>query len=549
MAYVFISYRRQDNLKHPDGELPFPYRVKEYFNLRYGPDFCFMDTELNRGEWSPQLQEAITDSTVFLLFLTPGCLDFRAGEDIFRREIKEAFDQKKVIVPVRYVAYSDEAGKRLEATFSPPENDALYISVMKRVNDTQTVFFDPLAGDRGYSSTLGSIADKVAEPVMDSVFRKMRSYAADILENNEKSQLGTTPFDPMLLAPVSVENIGKPFEDLYQAIENATSLIPTNPILLTATGGQGKSTQMIRFGQKLLGDAAEGGRKDCLVCYFHLYELDSFPNGISLVDKMLDALCVPSSVRKHVAEDMRDIKEKHKYFLLLDGLDEISSGHPSLGKILELSSPASNTAYHNLQIVVAGRSDLRRVFGENTVINMRLDKLTRDMAKKWLGKKGKEVNIEAYDRIIDSPMLLLLACESENPKVREHIKRRMENKASPVFSKGEVLWNYMEYLLGKLTWERIPEADKSLADELIHHILPSVTFNRFFMKDTMETSESDVSRAIGSDRGELIEILRKYFPGLIRIQDDKCTFSHRLFLDYFAMVHVANVYKKLLDGD
>ena len=91
----------------------------------------------------------------------------------------------------------------------------------------------------------------------------MRQQADERLEKISKDQFGTTPFDTMLLAPVAVENTEKRYDDLYQAIDGLTSLIPSDPILLTAKGGQGKSSQMIRCGQTLLSAADNDGRKNC----------------------------------------------------------------------------------------------------------------------------------------------------------------------------------------------------------------------------------------------------------------------------------------------
>ena len=548
MAYVFISYRRNDNLDHLHDEIHFAHQVVEYLNSLYGAGFCFMDTQQDRGKWHQQLKEEITKSSVFLLFLSPNCLDYRDGEDMFRFEIQEALNQEKTIVPVQYVACSDEAGERLRVVFSPPPNDILYGEIMKHVGDYQTIFFDPCAGERGYSSTLASIADKVAEPVIERVFSEMRQQADERLEKISKDQFGTTPFDTMLLAPVAVENTEKRYDDLYQAIDGLTSLIPSDPILLTAKGGQGKSSQMIRCGQTLLSAADNDGRKNCVVCYFHLYALDTFQDNTDLIDKMLDAMKVHPAMHSLIKKDIASGKKGRRYFLLLDGLDEIKSEHPVRNKIRELSSPDGQAVYQNLQIIVAGRCDLQRVFGANSVINMRLENLKREKMRQWLeNKKGKCVNIEAYNGIIDSPMLLLLACESENPQVRNHIERWMENKKS-IISKGEVLWNYTEYLLCKLSVENVSDVVKESADKLIHYILPFIAYNCYFLHDSMEATITDVEIAITEDR-EMLEILTKHFPGLIRPENNNYTFSHRLFRDYFAMVHVANTYKKLLYGE
>ena len=557
MAQVFFSYRHDDCLKHERGERHFAYDVLEHLNRRFSPDLSFMDTQLEAGKWPEQLQRRLSESVVVLLFLSPHSLDPKPGdetEDWFRREISAALELGKTIVPVRYVDRYDEAGGRPGAAFVPPADDGLYRELdaacgFGEISKFQGVDYYPFGSGQSTANTLDSIAEKVRPPLVRQAFSDLRNRSRRTLDTIAEEKFGNLPVED-LIAPVTSEERAEPYRDLFDALRNETGLRPGRPVLLTAPGGQGKSTQMIRFGQKLTD--WEEGRARYACFYVRLHHLSG---GRDILDTLFKAAGLSPAVCGFVRDDMNSppdqgAGEVRRYYLLLDGLDEVRADSPVIRQIRYLDSPENGGRYVNLQLIAAGRNGTSGIFGRDT-LNLRLKDLTWSQVSGWLRKNGHETP-GAFAGILGSPMLLLLACRMAGPDVRRLKGHWLKNTARDTVSGGEVLWNYMQYLVERLDEEDLPAEKKAAAADLVRRVLPAAAYYCAFRKTDrkMECSTAVMSRIMGAEQQESMwELLRGNFMGLMRKEDrNTWSFSHRLFRDWFAMAHAANAYRKLLAG-
>ena len=384
--------------------------------------------------------------------------------------------------------------------------------------------------------------------MVDSIHERIQARNIEIINKSKNIHVF-----PELFAPVSIED-GDEKDNLTEAVFAATDqLKDTKPILLTARGGQGKTTQMLSLLESLTKHKNDDHKYDCSVLFCQLSDYERNADK-DLLHDFLDKYyqIVEEKDQDSIIKDMKRKynESKHHYFLLLDGLDEAD---PDVIDSIKSFAQEKN----NVQIIIAGRSN--GLFLGRETINMVLKDLRPEKAEQWLRKhyEGRKI---AENRISTNPMLLILAY-----KVTNNLKRYDENthyvgiNGSTPLKLGEVLWNYSEYLLRKACVHKgITDKEKRFAIRFMHAILPHIAYKYFFdskekknsatkfdryeLRETLKTfDEKDVNT------DEAIETIKKTCIGILHYNenDDRFAFDHKLFMEFYAMMYIS----KLIDGN
>ena len=379
---------------------------------------------------------------------------------------------------------------------------------------------------------------KCSNPLLESIREKNQK----IINQNRKGR----PIYPELFAPVSNED-GKEYDSLTEAVFAVTDqLRETKPIILTARGGQGKTTQMISLLESLNNHKNEHDIYDCFTVFCKLSDYEQSKNLVH--DILYDNYhIIEESEQNIVIKGMKRQYDdsKHHFFLLLDGLDETNTD--VINSIRKFAQEENN-----VQIIIAGRSN-GLYLGRET-INMALKDLRPEKVEQWLRKnhEGKRI---AGARISNNPMLLILACEVTNNLQRydENTHYVGINSKTPL-KLGEVLWNYSEYLLRKAClYEGITYTEKQFAVEFMHSILPYIAYNYFFAAkekydryELKKTLKHYNITYINTD--EAFETISKTCTGILHYVEEpgkECfVFDHKLFIEYYSMMYISILVEK-----
>ncbi|MBR4333331.1 MAG: NACHT domain-containing protein [Clostridia bacterium] len=413
----------------------------------------------------------------------------------------------------------------------------------------------------GESTYLRSVSE-----IFDSLWETSRKKRELFEQSKTKKKIYKELIAAVEVAPFDRRNNRKDYNNLFNALIDATHHFKkTNPITLSAKGGQGKSTQLMILWKKLENHKTADGKHDCVVFYFNLKYLSA---KTDLLDEILAKYDIPKEEYRYIEMDLKQQPSKtdRHYFLVLDGLDEINDSSPVPARITELAS--IERGYQNLEIIIAGRNSANKLFPDQITVSMVLKDLESDSVKKWLSKYHPEKCIEEeYKNIKGSPMLLTLAYEVESnltdqDDVSNYIKRRI---GFPL-SQGEVIWNYSEYILAKYRRKYKNGSSKiKFAKRLMHEILPYIAYHYFYngihkknigqdeQKEGMAQSELEkMLKSLDIKEDEIFETIRlmkETFSGIIRMDSNGYQFEHRLFQDFFSMLYVSNLAKKLYDND
>ena len=372
----------------------------------------------------------------------------------------------------------------------------------------------------------------------DSLFSQIKDRNATYIKQHRNE-----PLIKELLAPVKVEQ-GKEYENLTSAIQDTMNQQGrTDTVLLTAGGGQGKSTQMLSLLESL-SQSEDSCVSNCNIAFF--FELSMLSKEKDLLHDVLDKYTLSQKWQDSIIEDIKLTSNQsgHHYYLLLDGLDEARQD------VVNVISAFLQSDYH-VQVIIAGRNSC--VYLGRPVLNMTLRELKPEKVREWLKnrRKDKYVNI----RISDNPMLLILAYSTiRNIKNYDPKIHYIGINKKSLLEQGEVLWNYSEYLLRKAYDNPgLTGAEKKLAVSLVHDILPYIAYKYFYRereKDKIDFHDLedalDYFKITSFTAEEVVEIINKVCSGITRYNAEENTFvfSHRLFRDYYAMLHVGNIIAK-----
>lgn len=121
---VFISYRREGGSEKAElvrGEL-----LRRGFRKRD----LFMDThDLGEGRYPEKLEEAVNNSTCLVVIITKGCFNGLSDSSNWIREIRQALDLKKRVIPIYLDGIQELAPSDIPDSLAqfPKENAVLYV--------------------------------------------------------------------------------------------------------------------------------------------------------------------------------------------------------------------------------------------------------------------------------------------------------------------------------------------------------------------------------------------------------------------------------------
>lgn len=403
-------------------------------------------------------------------------------------------------------------------------------------------------------NTLQTDTKQLIGDALDQLYNR----SLEKLKTVEREKFGQDGLQDFLLVPIRAEDRISLYNNLYQAIDDILNeLMPGAPIMITARGGQGKSTQLIYLWRQLLNHQDAEERNDCVCLYFDLSKLlDIISDEIKdhkndFLSILLNNSGLDTKEIDMVLYEMRQIPTtaQTRFFLIFDGLDEVSEDAIILKELGKLSSYESR--YTNVQIILAGRNAISSVLTQNA-INLRLEDLNwqGERVQQWLINKGISVmasDVLMYDEIARSPMMLLMLCKT-NPVInrQKNGNRMFFHKEYDHVSRVEVMWNYIQVLLnGYLTNDKFSREDKDFAQRFMYELLPLAAYVCYFDRNKMYAAEHRLKAIWKNDvYDRCLSLLDGPFSGII---DRNGRFSHRLWRDYFAMLHMGCLIKKLYE--
>lgn len=399
-----------------------------------------------------------------------------------------------------------------------------------------------------------------ANDLLSDAFEKMYIRSAEKLKTVSSEKFGQDGLQPALLAPIIAEDHLSPYDNLYHAVDDILcEFRPGAPILITARGGQGKSTQLIYLWQRLLEHKDAAGRHDCVCLLFDLSRLlyvisdEIRENKKGFLPILLQSTGLDPSEADIIIREMQrtPAASERRFFLIFDGLDEVNEDAAILKELGKLSSVENS--YMNMQVIFAGRMAVQSTLTRN-VFNLKLDDLNwrGEQAKQWLVDNGMSelaANALIYDEIAKSPMMVMMLCKIKMAVSSRVIQRRLfgHNECDYV-SRAEVLWNYTEVLLNKyLTSSQFSKEDKDFAIRFMHELLPLAAYKYYFDKNKMDAAEHSLKKVWKDGLYDRCRaLLDGPFSGMI---DRNGHFSHRLLRDYFAMLYIGHLMEKLYETD
>ena len=143
----------------------------------------------------------------------------------------------------------------------------------------------------------------------DSLFSQIKDRNATYIKQHRNE-----PLIKELLAPVKVEQ-GKEYENLTSAIQDTMNQQGrTDTVLLTAGGGQGKSTQMLSLLESL-SQSEDSCVSNCNIAFF--FELSMLSKEKDLLHDVLDKYTLSQKWQDSIIEDIKLTSNQsgHHYYL------------------------------------------------------------------------------------------------------------------------------------------------------------------------------------------------------------------------------------------
>lgn len=569
----FISYRREEHIQGRRDGQHFAYAVHE----RLVPYGCYQDTHMNAGDFWVQIEEQLRQCSTVVLLLSPHALDGReGGEDYFRREIETGLKLGKTFLIVRY-----RANGREEGTFRAPEGDEMYRRLMD--GRFEEVIYDPYRPDE-LNACLTTIVQKVHASVGNEVSGLLYQRSAAKLRQYMQQKFGSALPERALIADALIrphalsEQKEKPLGEALRDADVLDDYRRHVPVQIVARGGQGKSTQLMLLWHELLEAENLSQPDERCVCLYHSAEHLRLEEGGDLMRTVVDSYlpgltqeqyqALVGCMREPATGDPTARPTAWQYFIMVDGLDEAKPVYAERIRAQLRHLASIDAGFGNLQIIVASRSEDRSLF---TVDSRTIELKNLDPKKQalqvWLDENGlgdlKAMMQGRHGAALANPMMLTLVNHLKKEPLDE------EYKVFPAFSRGpacvgQILWNYCQSLVCKYAREH--RENKRLAEKAMWYILPELASRRVLWDgDQQQTgqqgtspegllTERDLKRACRKHltraenteetRAACLDIITKHF----RLMTPAFSFSHRLFTDFFAMVHIGNVTDMLLDA-
>jgi len=263
--------------------------------------------------------------------------------------------------------------------------------------------------------------------------------------------------------------------------------------ILTGDGGMGKTTTCMRLWEKYLN-------QNKLVFYIPLCDYE--PTKDTIKNNITEIYSVKSDYERLI--DREDI------ILLLDGFNEMKSEYNN-NFFEELKY--LNTK-NNIQIVITSRSNVDDI-ETFCFIKLSFIPIKSDTIQKWLKSKNKETSIsDELLIILSNPMLLKIYSININEPIIIKNRQEAELLDKPI-TKGEIIWNFLEYQIIKSTYQNIE--DEGFSKILYRYLLPYIAY-QIERENIFHFSIMDLEKYIFEFDKYFIQN-RKYFNDLISCEE------------------------------
>lgn len=350
-------------------------------------------------------------------------------------------------------------------------------------------------------------------------------------------------------------------------------------VLIVGKGGSGKTTNTVRIWKQFVAELNNWSKPIPLYISLSEYNQKKSENNFiiyQISEHYLGKQRLPSEAQNSLLEILKkpivDTEDEYvpAFILLLDGLDEVTVEQEQL--LDEIDYLASN--YRGLQIIVTNsftpKGKWMRQFNRIELVPPQLT-ITDDILS-----SGKFTG-NSLETLLKNPMMRELYNEAEEV-INRHWESNLFQFKLPMTRRGELMWNFFEVELAK-QYEKYVEQDSEdflyfRYKFLLKHVLPFVAFQMekqgflSFDEDQMQAVIKEVATKIyqrhflkifkeyrryfayfnleaadwvkEEERFELLTLqLSSNFPSFIK-SEDKFYFSHQLYRDYLAAVHIRN---------
>lgn len=266
-----------------------------------------------------------------------------------------------------------------------------------------------------------------------------------------------------------------------------------------------------------------------------------------------------------------ELGDKHPNFILfLDGLDEVIIEH---GQLLDEIEEFANDAA-GVQVIITNSEPLPHTWAKDFNL-IELASRRVDFGDEILTSSSFTNN--SLEMLMENPMMSEIYREGEEVVIR-HLENEHLKFLLPVTTRGELLWNHFEVLLAKqyenfmkdryepffyyrfkfmmrhfmpflahlMEKQGVLYFNEEQLQSAIDHICDKL-YNRHFLRTYKEYRRDFSYFNLAADSwvkeeerfGILSEYLINEYPMFIQ-EEDKYEFSHQLYRDYLAAVHIRN---------
>ncbi|MGE5341093.1 MAG: NACHT domain-containing protein [Candidatus Omnitrophota bacterium] len=345
--------------------------------------------------------------------------------------------------------------------------------------------------------------------------------------------------------------------------------------MVVGDGGMGKTVSLLHWWETLLSDERSGP----IPIFIALNEINSRPENQRhdfILDMIRKDYAIPGVTIEQIIEVMKTPLQDGEDFipsmvLLLDGYNEVTVEHQL---VLEIKTIAEK--YSGVQMVITGRSDIRKEWGLIHWAGLTLKPLEDSQIAEYLEKIGKTLpeGAELKD-LIRNPMMLTLYTASCEIQEKHRHTPGCDFKPD-VETPGELLWNFIQAQVA-LWRDKLRENEKQTVyyKFLLMFVLPGLGYEMEkaglfgFTKDQLDQHIDALCRRFSNH--DFFDTFTEYedFIDVLSVEELKefkqikkrntmirgiliremsmlveeggmYRFLHQNFRDFFAAVHVLN---------
>ena len=348
--------------------------------------------------------------------------------------------------------------------------------------------------------------------------------------------------------------------------------------LIIGKGGTGKTTNIVKIWENYITELNNWSKPIPLYITLSDYNQTDYDRNFIVYKISEHYLGL-----KHLSDDLQSqmlqafkkpiVDENGKYVpafvLLLDGIDEITVEYEQLMDEIE-----DLATYRGLQIVITNTDDLEERWAK-TFKKIKLVPPQITFTDDFLN--NTQFTGHSLEKLLSNPMMKQLYDDAEDV-INRHLDNEMFEFKLPMTRRGELMWNYFEVELVKHyeLYETIEEGNFLYARYrfLQKHLLPFIAFLMakdglvYYDEEQMQVAIKTATEALYQRYFlKIYKEYRRYFPyfdlyadswikeeerfELLTLQlsnnfvmfvqdDEKYQFTHQLYRDFLAAVHVRN---------